>query len=366
MDAGKITDTILFWSEHAVTGLSTFVFINVMFVLELILSFFVPSSSGLAVLTMPIMAPLADFAGVGRHLVVTAYQSANGLVNLVNPTFAVVMGGLTIGRVPLQPVAAVRVAAVSHSRRHDHGRDQRGGMSSVAPAACRRLSEERTMNAFGVHSEVGTLRTVMVCRPGLAHQRLTPGNRADLLFDDVLWVHEAQKDHYDFVLKMQERGVEVLDLHDLLAETLADPQARAWVLDRRITANDVGLGIAPVLARLARRDAGGDAGRTPDRRHRHSRHAEERADVDARRGLRRRPTSSSRRCRTRCFSATRPAGSTTASPCNPMYWPARKPETLLQRAVYKFHPRFADGGFTIWWGDSDGSITARRRSKAAM
>src|SRR5437762_9595515 len=92
----------------------------------------------------------------------------------------------------------------------------------------------------GVHSEVGTLRTVMVCRPGLAHQRLTPGNRADLLFDDVLWVHEAQKDHFDFVLKMQERGVEVVELHDLLAETVSDRQARAWVLDRRVTANDVG------------------------------------------------------------------------------------------------------------------------------
>ena len=87
----------------------------------------------------------------------------------------------------------------------------------------------------------------MVCRPGLAHKRLTPGNRADLLFDDVLWVQEAQKDHYDFVLKMRERGVEVLELHDLLAETLADRQARAWVLDRRITPNDVGGGIASVL-----------------------------------------------------------------------------------------------------------------------
>ena len=100
MDAGKITDTILFWSEGAVKGLSTVAFINVMFVLELVLSFFVPSSSGLAVLTMPIMAPLADFSNVGRDLVVTAYQSASGLLNLVNPTFAVVMGGLAIGRVP--------------------------------------------------------------------------------------------------------------------------------------------------------------------------------------------------------------------------------------------------------------------------
>lgn len=64
------------------------------------MSFFVPSSSGLAVLSMPILAPLADFAGVGRELVVTAYQSANGLVNLINPTFAVVIGGLAVGRVP--------------------------------------------------------------------------------------------------------------------------------------------------------------------------------------------------------------------------------------------------------------------------
>ncbi len=82
------------------------------------------------------------------------------------------------------------------------------------------------MQALGVHSEVGKLRTVMVCRPGLAHQRLTPGNAAELLFDDVLWVHEAQKDHYDFVLKMRERGTEVLDLHEMLAETLQD-KARA-------------------------------------------------------------------------------------------------------------------------------------------
>jgi uncharacterized ion transporter superfamily protein YfcC len=73
-----------------------------MYWLEVALSFLVPSSSGLAVLTMPIMAPLADFAGVGRELVVTAYQSASGIVNLINPTFAVVMGGLALGRVPYE------------------------------------------------------------------------------------------------------------------------------------------------------------------------------------------------------------------------------------------------------------------------
>ena len=66
------------------------------------MSFLVPSSSGLAVLSMPIMAPLGDFAGVSRDLVVTAFQSASGLVNMINPTFAVVMGGLAIGRVPYE------------------------------------------------------------------------------------------------------------------------------------------------------------------------------------------------------------------------------------------------------------------------
>ena len=103
------------------------------------------------------------------------------------------------------------------------------------------------MRNFGVHSEVGKLRTVMVCRPGLAHQRLTPGNCHDLLFDDVVWVHEAQKDHYDFVLKMRERGVEVLELHDLLAVTLERKEARDFVLDRRITAHAVGLGTAQAM-----------------------------------------------------------------------------------------------------------------------
>src|SRR6187397_2487259 len=86
---------------------------------------------------------------------------------------------------------------------------------------------------FGVHSEVGQLRKVMVCAPGLAHRRLTPSNCDDLLFDDVLWVQNAQRDHFDFIAKMQERGVEVLDL----------PEAKTWLLDRKIIANEVGLGL---------------------------------------------------------------------------------------------------------------------------
>lgn len=99
MDAGRITDTILSGAEGFVSGLGQFIFINAMVLIQILMSFLVPSSSGLATLSMPIMAPLADFAGVDRSLVVTAFQSANGLVNLFNPTFAVVMGGLAIGRV---------------------------------------------------------------------------------------------------------------------------------------------------------------------------------------------------------------------------------------------------------------------------
>jgi len=100
MDKGMITHTILHSAEGLVSGLSSIVFINVMYWLEVVLSFLVPSSSGLAVLTMPIMAPLADFARVDRDLVVTTYQAASGIVNLVTPTSAVVMGGLAIARVP--------------------------------------------------------------------------------------------------------------------------------------------------------------------------------------------------------------------------------------------------------------------------
>lgn len=100
MEDGRIADTILHASAQTLGELSNVAFISTMFGIEVAMSFFVPSSSGLAVLTMPILAPLADFAGFGRDLVVTAYQSANGLVNLINPTFAVVIGGLAVGRVP--------------------------------------------------------------------------------------------------------------------------------------------------------------------------------------------------------------------------------------------------------------------------
>lgn len=102
MDNGQITHTILHSAANMVSGLSATIFINVIYWLEVLLSFLVPSSSGLAVLTMPIMAPLADFTHISRDLVVTAYQLASGIVNLITPTSAVVMGGLAIARVPYE------------------------------------------------------------------------------------------------------------------------------------------------------------------------------------------------------------------------------------------------------------------------
>ncbi|MEU7826885.1 arginine deiminase family protein [Catellatospora sp. NPDC049133] len=98
-------------------------------------------------------------------------------------------------------------------------------------------------STHGVHSEVGKLRKVLVCAPGLAHSRLTPTNAADLLFDDVMWVEKAQRDHADFVDELRCRGIEVVELHGLLAQTVAIGQARQWLLDRKIVANQVGTGL---------------------------------------------------------------------------------------------------------------------------
>ncbi len=100
MNNGQITDTVLNWAEQALGDVGQAGFAIVMFLLFLPLSFLIPSSSGLATVAMPIMSPLASFADVPSQLVVTAYQSASGIMNLFIPTSAVVMGGLAIARVP--------------------------------------------------------------------------------------------------------------------------------------------------------------------------------------------------------------------------------------------------------------------------
>ena len=102
MNSGLITDTILNWGEMALSGTHSVVFTILNYLIFIPLSFLIPSSSGLATLSMPIMAPLADFSGVGRSLVITAFQCASGILNLFTPTSAVVMGALAIGRVPYE------------------------------------------------------------------------------------------------------------------------------------------------------------------------------------------------------------------------------------------------------------------------
>lgn len=101
MNDGMITATILHWGEVGLKGLSSQVFIVLTYIFYLPMSFLIPSTSGLASATMGIMAPLGKFVNVPASLIITAYQSASGLLNLVTPTSGIVMGALALGRIDL-------------------------------------------------------------------------------------------------------------------------------------------------------------------------------------------------------------------------------------------------------------------------
>jgi arginine deiminase len=205
----------------------------------------------------------------------------------------------------------------------------------------------------GVHSEVGRLRKVLVCKPGLAHERLTPTNSDELLFDDVLWVEAAQRDHLDFVNKLTNRGVEVVELHDLLAETMALPEARSWLLDRKIVPNRVGLGLVDDTRaylnelpdrNLARFLIGGLAVGDLPKEIANGYITLARESPDAREYLMPPLPNTLYTRDTTCWIY----GGVTL---NPLYWPARKDETLLMKAIYSFHPDYKDS--TVWWGDPE-------------
>lgn len=205
--------------------------------------------------------------------------------------------------------------------------------------------------ALGVHSETGRLRTVLICPPGLAHRRLTPANCDELLFDDVYWVDVARRDHDEFRAVLEGHDVEVLDLQMMLGEVLEDAAARKWVLDRKITWNHVGVGMVSDLrewldelpgAKLADYLIGGIVVRElpfepygmfgrylgPD-------------------GFVLPPLPNT--LFTRDTSCWIHGGVT----LNPMRWAARRQETILTTAVYRFHPRFHEADFEVWWGDPD-------------
>ncbi len=201
---------------------------------------------------------------------------------------------------------------------------------------------------YGVHSEAGALRRVMVHAPGREMERLTPDNREALLFDDVLWVKQARVDHMTFVDTLRERGVEVVIFRDKLVQTLADPVARHWVLAKRISEDTVGVGLAEDLQAWAMEAP-----------------AEVLADILIG-GMNRAelPIPAAgvvapmlgpqdfllaplpNQIFTRDTTCWIYGGVT----LNPMFWPARRWETLNAAAVYHFHPDFA-GKVPVWYGD---------------
>lgn len=205
---------------------------------------------------------------------------------------------------------------------------------------------------FGVHSEVGQLRKVMVCAPGRAHQRLTPSNCDALLFDDVLWVDNAKRDHFDFMTKMRDRGIEVVEMHNLLAETVAIPEAKKWILDNQVVANQIGLGllneVRSYLEGLSDRDlaetliGGLSTFEFPE-----AVGGEQLALIRDAAGVNEYllpPLPNTLYTRdTTCWIY----GGVTL---NALYWPARHEETILTTSIYKFHPDFA-GKVNVWWGD---------------
>ncbi len=211
---------------------------------------------------------------------------------------------------------------------------------------------QQTDKAFGVHSEVGKLHQVMVCAPGRAHQRLTPSNCDQLLFDDVLWVDNAKRDHFDFMQKMRDRGVEVVEMHDLLAETVAIPEARKWILDNQVVPNQVGLGlvdeIKSYLEGLKPRDlAETMIGGLSTQEFPETHGGEMLKLIRDAAGVTEYllpPLPNTLYTRdTTCWIY----GGVTV---NSLFWPARHEEPILAAAIYRFHPDFA-GKVKVWWGD---------------
>ncbi len=204
---------------------------------------------------------------------------------------------------------------------------------------------------FGVHSEVGKLRRVLVHRPGTALARLTPSNRAELLFDDVIWVKQARVEHMTFVDAMRHRGVEVVFLRELLEETLRDEAARRWLLERRVSDDTVGVGLADDLrshlmgieAEVLSNTLIGGMNR-----------AELPIEANGVLTAILEPQDFilpplPNHLFTRDTSCWIYEGVT----LNPMRWNARRLETLNIAAIYRFHPDFRDAAFPIWWGDPD-------------
>jgi arginine deiminase len=196
----------------------------------------------------------------------------------------------------------------------------------------------------------------MVCSPGLAHLRLTPDTCDGLLFDDVIWVDRAKRDHFEFVAKMRDRGVEVLETHRLLTDVVDLPEGRAWILERKVTDDLVGPGLTHEVrawlaglpsGRLAEFLIGGVTWRdVPDDLGGHFLTTLREAPDQPGFVLPPLPNS--------LFARDNTSWIFEGVTLNPMFWPARRQETLLTTAIYRFHPAFADASYDVWLGDPDG------------
>ena len=214
------------------------------------------------------------------------------------------------------------------------------------------MTTAASTKGFGVHSEVGQLHKVLVCAPGLAHTRLTPTNCDRLLFDDVIWVERAKRDHFDFMVKLRERGVDVVEMHNLLTEIMEIPEARKWILDQQIIPDEVGLGLVDDIRAfleslpsrtLAEHLIGGlSCVEVPEGYGKDTLKLLREASGMVEYLLPPLPNTLYTRDTT-CWIY----GGVTL---NPLYWPARHEETVLTTAIYKFHPDFA-GKVQVWWGD---------------
>jgi arginine deiminase len=208
------------------------------------------------------------------------------------------------------------------------------------------------MTGFGAYSEVGKLRKVIVHRPGLEMRRLTPANAAELLFDDVIWARRARAHHDQFVeLMRHDYGITVYHVHELLREVIDDPVGRAYVLDRKLVEDEVGVRGLPELrawldgmesTRLVGHLIGGvTVEELPTEFREWATQAYSATDFVL--------APLPNQMFTRDSSAWIYGGVT----INPMFWPARRKESLHLAAIYKFHPAFRGGDFQIWWGDPD-------------
>ena len=205
-----------------------------------------------------------------------------------------------------------------------------------------------------VQSEVGQLRQVIVHRPGLELSRLTPQNIGDLLFDDVMWAEKAKEEHDVFAQALNGRGVRVHYFGQLLAETLEVPEGRAYVLDRICTPEILGPELVDPIRRLTDdADAANLAnylvGGVLKADLRPLRAKSLKWDMLQADDFLLTPLPN------HLFARDNSCWVYGGVSISPMAKPARQRESVHMRAIYRYHPMFAPGGFTIWYGGDDAS-----------